>query len=71
MENGITRHEFEAVLEPVQSDIREIKLLVGTAVSQMGALEKRMAYAQGAVAATAFMVGSGVLTMIALVVLQV
>ncbi len=71
MENGITRYEFEAVLSPVHDDIREIKLLVGTAVNQMGLLERRMAYAQGAVAAMAFMVGSGVLTMVALYVMQV
>ena len=67
--NGITRREFEAVLAPLKEDVTEMKDLMKDAVKKMDVFERRMAFAQGAVSAMAFVVGSGVLTMVVLAVL--
>ena len=79
-DNGITRPEFEATIAPIKDDIRGVRMDMGRIektfllhaerleVLMSEALQK-MAFAQGAVAALTFLMGTGVVTVIILAIL--
>ena len=69
---AITRREFEAVIRPMQKDIERIMSIATSASStwnnqyelqreRLGRVERQVIFAQGAIAAIAFLIGSGAL----------
>ena len=69
---SISRREFEAVIRPMQKDIERIMSIATSASAtwnnqydvqrdRLGRLERQVIFAQGAIAAIAFLIGSGAL----------